>query len=117
MDGSRAAGLASFKRETSQSSCAEDDIKSSIGFNPFMPRLFSSSPLSFWQRKLLRPKQFVCTKCNQSFGYLGNLSRHRKACEGNFHLKCPYCAKGFYRQDVLKIHLLSKHGVSSTTNN
>ena len=56
-------------------------------------------------------KRYFCSKCNQSFSFPGNLSRHRKACEGNFDLKCVYCEKVFYRQDVLKVHMRSKHGV------
>lgn len=59
------------------------------------------------------PKRYTCTKCSQSFSYPGNLSRHRKACEGNFDIKCHLCDKIFYRQDMLKLHLKNKHGISA----
>lgn len=107
--------LAVCKREL-YSSGAVHGNKSSFEFSPSTPRPFSSSfMLNLWQKKIMRPKLYVCSKCNQSFGYMGNLSRHRKACEGKFHLKCSFCDKVFYRQDVLKIHLASKHCLPSSS--
>ncbi|KAK7109642.1 hypothetical protein V1264_013646 [Littorina saxatilis] len=61
------------------------------------------------QKRHLRPKRYICNKCKQWFSYTGNLARHRKACDGKFDLKCSYCDKVFYRPDVLKIHLQTKH--------
>ncbi|XP_055895397.1 uncharacterized protein LOC106064207 isoform X8 [Biomphalaria glabrata] len=61
--------------------------------------------------KPLQFKRYTCLKCSQSFSYPGNLSRHRKACEGKFDIKCLYCEQVFYRQDVLKMHMRSKHGI------
>ncbi|XP_025093262.1 fez family zinc finger protein erm-like isoform X8 [Pomacea canaliculata] len=71
--------LAVCKREL-YSSGAVHGNKSSFEFSPSTPRPFSSSfMLNLWQKKIMRPKLYVCSKCNQSFGYMGNLSRHRKA--------------------------------------
>lgn len=93
----------------------KDNVPANLGQNRIVLGRYPSAHLM--QRKFLRPKTYFCEKCHQSFGYLGNLSRHRKACEGNFHLKCPRCDKTFYRQDVLKIHMQNKHGIDVIGNN
>lgn len=108
MEENTGASLVGIKRETAYSSVGEDD-SFSVSFGSLIPRPFAF-PQS-WQRSNLRPKRYMCGKCNQSFSYTGNLARHKKACEGKFDLKCSHCDKVFYRPDVLKIHLQAKHGV------
>ena len=66
-----------------------------------------------WHKRSVQAKPFVCDKCNQSFSYNRNLLRHKKACEGKFDLWCQYCEQVFYRPDVLKMHMQSKHGVDA----
>lgn len=87
-----------------------DYLKSSFGKG--LPVNQNYHLASYFSKPLL-VKRYSCSKCNQSFSYPGNLSRHRKACEGNFDIKCMYCEKVFYRQDVLKVHMRSKHGIIS----
>ncbi|KAL8575153.1 hypothetical protein ACOMHN_055146 [Nucella lapillus] len=49
-----------------------------------------------------------CRNCGRTFTQPYNMVRHRRKCEGKFHLQCPYCGRGFYRRDKFNIHLL-KH--------
>ena len=35
--------------------------------------------------------------------------RHRKKCEGVFNYKCSICGKQYYRRDLYREHLYSKH--------
>ncbi|KAL8575158.1 hypothetical protein ACOMHN_055151 [Nucella lapillus] len=55
-------------------------------------------------------EKFACQKCGKLFLYQCNLLRHRKQCEGDFHLHCPYCERKFYRRDKYQYHLMVKHG-------
>ncbi|KAL8575155.1 hypothetical protein ACOMHN_055148 [Nucella lapillus] len=58
--------------------------------------------------ELGRPKH-VCWKCGATFLHKNNLGRHRKKCEGNFHLSCPLCGQLFHRRDRYKEHLQKRH--------
>ena len=42
------------------------------------------------------------------FNYSKNMIRHRRKCEGNFHLQCPVCGQGFSRRDHYNLHV-AKH--------
>lgn len=55
--------------------------------------------------------RFACRKCGRGFQQQCNLLRHRKQCEGDFHLQCHICYKLFYRRDKYQGHLLTKHGI------
>ena len=35
--------------------------------------------------------------------------RHRKKCEGVFHYNCSVCGKQYYRRDLYREHLYSRH--------
>ncbi|XP_076460729.1 uncharacterized protein LOC143293577 isoform X23 [Babylonia areolata] len=85
-----------------------DDHSIGGSYSTSVPQLYS---VQRWQRRSIHPKIYFCDKCNQSFSYNRNLVRHRKACEGRFDFKCPCCEQVFYRPDVLKNHLQSKHGI------
>ncbi|XP_076460751.1 uncharacterized protein LOC143293581 [Babylonia areolata] len=39
------------------------------------------------------------------------MTRHRRQCEGTYHLSCPICQHKFYRRDYYNAHLESKHRV------
>ena len=56
-------------------------------------------------------KLFSCPNCNKRFGNPRSVKRHRKACEGNYDLRCSICGKGFYRQDKLKLHMAKNHRI------
>ena len=53
-----------------------------------------------------------CRNCGKLFTFAYNMIRHRRKCEGNFHLRCPACGQGFNRRDKYSLHLL-KHGLPS----
>ena len=54
-------------------------------------------------------RKYPCWKCGATFLHKNNLGRHRKKCEGNFHLSCPLCGQLFHRRDRYKEHLQKKH--------
>ena len=51
----------------------------------------------------------TCRNCNKVFLNRCSLQRHRKKCEGDFHLACHLCDQRFYRRDLYRDHLASKH--------
>ena len=56
-------------------------------------------------------EKFVCQTCGKLFLHQCNARRHRKQCQGDFHLQCHMCDKKFYRRDKYQYHLLTQHGV------
>ncbi|KAK7481231.1 hypothetical protein BaRGS_00027491 [Batillaria attramentaria] len=58
-----------------------------------------------------RPK-FKCRTCSKVFLHQCSLSRHRRKCQGNFHLSCHLCGQQFYRRDVYHIHMAEKHRIA-----
>ncbi|KAK7481285.1 hypothetical protein BaRGS_00027545 [Batillaria attramentaria] len=54
-------------------------------------------------------RTYTCRTCSKVFVHLCSLSRHRKKCEGNFHLSCHLCGMKFYRRDHYRNHLADKH--------
>jgi uncharacterized Zn-finger protein len=63
---------------------------------------------------VLRPQtgeRFPCPHCFKSFVHKSNLRRHKKQCEGQYHLECQYCRQLFYRRDLYQDHLLNRHGI------
>ncbi|PVD29681.1 hypothetical protein C0Q70_08936 [Pomacea canaliculata] len=46
-----------------------------------------------------------CPVCGKAFTKSFNMIRHRRKCEGRFHLQCPHCGRKFYRRDKYNIHL------------
>nr|KAG5695232.1 hypothetical protein BaRGS_008060 [Batillaria attramentaria] len=58
-----------------------------------------------------RRETFTCRTCNKVFLHQCNLLRHRKKCEGDFHLTCQVCGMMFYRRDVYQNHLADKHHI------
>ena len=53
----------------------------------------------------------VCRNCGKVFAYAFNMIRHRRNCEGQYHLQCVACGKLFYRRDVYAAHLRTIHGL------
>ena len=49
-----------------------------------------------------------CRNCGKMFTFAYNMIRHRRKCEGNFHLQCPVCGQGFSRRDHYNLHV-AKH--------
>ncbi|KAL8579081.1 hypothetical protein ACOMHN_036020 [Nucella lapillus] len=52
---------------------------------------------------------YTCRTCQKTFLHQCNLFRHRKKCEGDYHLACHLCGKRFYRRDYYQEHLAIKH--------
>ena len=52
---------------------------------------------------------YTCRTCSKVFLHQCNLLRHRKKCEGDYHLECHLCGKQFYRRDYYQDHLATKH--------
>ncbi|KAK7481232.1 hypothetical protein BaRGS_00027492 [Batillaria attramentaria] len=52
---------------------------------------------------------YSCRTCGKVFLHQCNLFRHRKKCEGDFHLTCHVCGMKFYRRDHYQGHLAYKH--------
>ncbi|KAL8579076.1 hypothetical protein ACOMHN_036015 [Nucella lapillus] len=65
--------------------------------------------LQMYYAEYARLGRFMCVRCGRSFVHRTNLCRHRKKCEGNFHLSCPECGQLFHRRDRYKEHLEKKH--------
>ncbi|XP_076460740.1 uncharacterized protein LOC143293577 isoform X32 [Babylonia areolata] len=63
-----------------------------------------------WQRgpKEMSGGSLQCRNCGKTFTYAYNMVRHRRKCEGVFHLRCPVCGEGFNRKDKYNLHL-AKH--------
>ncbi|KAK7481198.1 hypothetical protein BaRGS_00027458 [Batillaria attramentaria] len=56
-----------------------------------------------------------CRNCGKTFSYAYNMVRHRRKCEGVFHLQCPHCGRGFHRRDKLTMHIARYHCHSHET--
>ena len=39
------------------------------------------------------------------------MTRHRRRCEGSYHLSCELCGQRFHRRDRYNTHLQIKHNV------
>ncbi|XP_076460709.1 uncharacterized protein LOC143293577 isoform X5 [Babylonia areolata] len=52
-----------------------------------------------------------CRNCGKTFTYSQNMLRHRRKCEGTFHLECGLCGQLFNRKDYYNTHCITKHGV------
>ncbi|KAL8575152.1 hypothetical protein ACOMHN_055145 [Nucella lapillus] len=50
-------------------------------------------------------RRLECRNCGKLFRYSRNMVRHRRRCEGNFHLQCPLCGLGFNRRDYFNLHI------------
>ncbi|KAK7481239.1 hypothetical protein BaRGS_00027499 [Batillaria attramentaria] len=61
------------------------------------------------QRATKSSKRYPCQKCGATFAQSGTLGRHRRKCEGRFELSCLFCDMKFYRKDMHREHMLSKH--------
>ncbi|KAL8575151.1 hypothetical protein ACOMHN_055144 [Nucella lapillus] len=56
-------------------------------------------------------KMYPCRNCGKLFNYGHSMIRHRRQCEGSFHLRCDYCGQMFHRRDRLNTHLQIRHQV------
>lgn len=54
--------------------------------------------------------ELQCRRCGRQYQQNCSLLRHRRNCEGRFHLECPVCNRKFYRRDVFKNHMKIHHG-------
>ena len=54
--------------------------------------------------------RYACRNCGMAYVHMPNLRRHRKKCEGHYHLQCHLCQQRFYRRDLYQDHLIMKHG-------
>ncbi|KAL8579074.1 hypothetical protein ACOMHN_036013 [Nucella lapillus] len=52
-----------------------------------------------------------CRNCGKTFTYSQNMLRHRRKCEGTFHLECALCGQLFNRKDYYNTHCSTKHGM------
>lgn len=52
---------------------------------------------------------FVCRNCGKRYKMDKTMIRHRKKCEGVFHYNCSVCGKQYYRRDLYREHLYSRH--------
>ncbi|XP_025094194.1 zinc finger protein 436-like [Pomacea canaliculata] len=46
-----------------------------------------------------------CRNCGKTYRQSHNMLRHRRQCEGTFHLQCAACGKRFFRRDSYMDHL------------
>ena len=53
----------------------------------------------------------TCRNCGKTFAYSFNMVRHRRQCEGKYHLQCPACDRQFHRRDLYADHLRAVHGL------
>ncbi|KAK7481203.1 hypothetical protein BaRGS_00027463 [Batillaria attramentaria] len=53
-----------------------------------------------------------CRNCGKVFAQACSMSRHRRQCEGSFHLQCPFCDKKFGRRDYYAAHLWKEHNAT-----
>ncbi|KAK7481228.1 hypothetical protein BaRGS_00027488 [Batillaria attramentaria] len=58
-----------------------------------------------------RKGRYLCRNCGKIFSYNDNMVRHRRQCEGTFHLKCHVCGRQFHRRDLYASHLAVAHGI------
>ena len=95
------------------------DIQGHPGFYPFAhptapSDLHSLARAARWsqaQRRGWHQGCLECRNCGKQFNYSKNMVRHRRKCEGNFHLCCPDCGKGFNRRDKYNLHV-AKHALA-----
>ncbi|KAK7481235.1 hypothetical protein BaRGS_00027495 [Batillaria attramentaria] len=59
-------------------------------------------------------KRHVCRNCGKGFTQDYNMIRHRRQCEGSFHLECSFCGKKFSRRDYYAAHLWKQHDARDT---
>ncbi|KAK7481229.1 hypothetical protein BaRGS_00027489 [Batillaria attramentaria] len=72
----------------------------------------SDPPLQWpYQTTPAEPDRHACRNCGKTFAYSYNMVRHRRQCEGTFHLVCGVCGKKFHRRDVYAVHLNTVHGL------
>lgn len=57
----------------------------------------------------------TCRSCGKTFAYSQNMLRHRRKCEGTFHLSCIVCGQLFSRSDYYNAHMRSKHAGVETS--
>lgn len=58
------------------------------------------------------PKKFKCDRCGRRYQHQGTLSRHKRyECGTEFQFSCLYCSKQFRRNEILRLHTATKHGV------
>ncbi|KAL8579079.1 hypothetical protein ACOMHN_036018 [Nucella lapillus] len=58
---------------------------------------------------------FMCRNCGKQYKHSATMTRHRKQCEGKYHLSCPVCGRPFHRRDRYQEHLLKMHQLHDTT--
>eukprot|EP00079_Xenopus_tropicalis_P018461 XP_004920186.1 PREDICTED: oocyte zinc finger protein XlCOF7.1-like [Xenopus tropicalis] len=66
-----------------------------------------------WGDELALPpggKQFSCSECGKSFGFLSQLNRHFKRHTGEKPFSCSLCGKSFSRLNNLKTHFVTHTG-------
>ncbi|KAL8579073.1 hypothetical protein ACOMHN_036012 [Nucella lapillus] len=56
----------------------------------------------------------TCRNCGKMFAYSFNMVRHRRQCEGRYHLQCAVCGRQFHRRDLYADHLKMAHGLQDT---
>ncbi|KAK7481196.1 hypothetical protein BaRGS_00027456 [Batillaria attramentaria] len=56
-----------------------------------------------------RDNSYICRNCGKGFAYSHSMIRHRRKCEGTYHLSCQFCGKQFHRRDLYAEHLASNH--------
>ncbi|KAL8579080.1 hypothetical protein ACOMHN_036019 [Nucella lapillus] len=72
--------------------------------------LYGSDPHGVYPLPAHTHRQWLtCRNCHKLFLNRCSLQRHRKKCEGDFHLACHICHQRFYRRDLYREHLVSKH--------
>lgn len=52
---------------------------------------------------------YLCRNCGKKFSYSHSMMRHRRKCEGTYHLTCGFCGKRFHRRDLYADHLATNH--------
>ncbi|KAK7481234.1 hypothetical protein BaRGS_00027494 [Batillaria attramentaria] len=53
----------------------------------------------------------VCRNCGKTYAHGHSMLRHRRHCEGTYHLKCDACGRLFHRRDLFSDHLKVVHGI------
>lgn len=76
----------------------------SVPTNSQQPQQASSAPTSGAQYN----RNFVC-QCLKKFSHKCSLTRHQKKCGKAPDIPCPHCPNMYYRKDLLKTHILTKH--------
>ncbi|KAK7481199.1 hypothetical protein BaRGS_00027459 [Batillaria attramentaria] len=52
---------------------------------------------------------YPCRNCHKVFHYHYSMARHRRQCEGAYHLTCHVCGLMFHRRDRYNTHLRVRH--------